>query len=139
MRTKFFAAILGCCTLTFAAASDRKIPTTGLQDFQGKYDLVDGRVLTITQRGQRLIMQLDNQPEAEVVEVGSAVFVAKFGGKRLEFVQYPNGTVPAVRVIDNSGTTQPGYEAPASDLRKRSSLEPKNVSSPSGVPLSRIN
>lgn len=139
MRIKFFAALLGCCTLTAAVASDRQILTTALQDFQGQYDLVDGRLLTITQRGQRLIMQLENQPEAEVVAVGSAAFEARFGKVRLEFVQYPNGNVPAVRVIDNSGTSQATCQASAQDLRNRSCLVPTNVLGPNRAPPLRIN
>lgn len=130
MRTKSFAALLACCTLTVAVASDRQILTTGFQDFQGQYNLVDGRLLTITQRGQRHIMQLDNQPEVEIVAVGSAAFEAKFGDVRLEFVQYPNGNVPAVRVIENSGPSQASCQLAAPDLRNRSCLVRKNVSGP---------
>jgi hypothetical protein len=139
MRTKFFAALLGCCTLTVATASERQMLTTDLQDFQGQYDLVDGCLLSITQRGHRLIMQLENQPEAEIVAIGSAVFVTKSGQVRLEFVQYPNGNVPAVRVIDTSGTRQHSCQRPALDLRNGFHLVPKTVSGPNGVPPSRIN
>ncbi|WP_092271427.1 MULTISPECIES: hypothetical protein [unclassified Duganella] len=106
MRTKFFAALLGCCVFTAAIASDRQMLTTDLQDFKGQYDLAGGCSLKITQRGHRLIMQLENQAEAEIVAIGSAAFVTKSGDVRLEFVQYPNGNVPAVRLIDISGTSQ---------------------------------
>jgi hypothetical protein len=139
MRTKFFAALLGCCTLTVATASDQKILTTDLQDFQGQYDLVDGCLLNITQRGHRLIMQLENQPEAEIVAIDSAAFVTKSGQVRLEFVQYQNGNVPAVRVIDTSGTSQHSCQRAAPDLHNGSHRVPKTVSGPNGVPPSRIN
>ncbi|MYN06303.1 3'-5' exoribonuclease [Pseudoduganella aquatica] len=141
MRTKFFAALLACCTLTAATAtaSDRQIPATGLQDFQGQYDLVDGCLLNITHRGNRLMMQLENQPEAEIVAIGSAAFVTKSGRVRLEFVQYANGNVPAVRVIDTSGASQHSCQHPAPHLRTGSHLVPKTVSAPNGLPPSRIN
>ena len=119
MRNKFFAALLGCCTLTVAFASDPQVLTVGFQDFRGQYDLADGRVLTITQRGQRYFMQLDNQPETEIMAVGSAAFEAKVGALRLEFTQYANGNVPAVRVIDNSASSQVGSH-PAPDMNHRS-------------------
>jgi hypothetical protein len=106
MRSKFFAALLGCCVFTVAIASDRQMLATDLHDFRGQYDLVGGCLLKITQRGHRLMMQLENQPEAEIVAIGSAAFVTKSGDVRLEFVQYPNGNVPAVRLIDTSGTSQ---------------------------------
>lgn len=129
MRTKFFASLLACCTLTVAVASDQKTVTTSFKDFQGQYELVDGRLLTITQRGRRQIMQLDNQPEVEIVAVGSAAFEAKFGEVGLEFVQYPNGNVPAVRVIDNSGKSEATCQLNAPDLSNHSCVMRKNVSS----------
>jgi hypothetical protein len=139
MRTKFFAALLCCCTLTVATASDRQILTTDLRDFPGQYDLVDGCLLNITQRGHRLIMQVENQPEAEIVAIGSAAFVTKSGQVRLEFVQYPNGNAPAVRVIDTSGTSQHVCQRPATDLRNGTHLVPKTMPGPNAVPPSRIN
>jgi hypothetical protein len=139
MRTKFFAALLGCCTLTAAVASDRQNLAPGLQDFPGQYDLVDGRLLTITQRGQRLIMQLDNQPEAEIVAVGSAAFEAKYSKVRLEFIQHPNGNVPAVRVIYHSNTRPAACQTSVEDLHNRSCIAPTNMSSPNAAPLPRIN
>ncbi|MYM26437.1 hypothetical protein GTP46_27800 [Duganella sp. FT135W] len=139
MRTKFFAALFCCCALTVATASDRQILTADLQDFQGQYDLADGCLLNITQRGHRLMMQLENQPEAEIVAIGSAAFVTKSGQVRLEFVQYPNGNVPAVHVIDTSGTKQHVCQRPAPDLRYDSHLVPKTVSGPNGVLPSRTN
>lgn len=139
MGIKFFVALLSCCTLTATVASDRQNLTIGLQDFPGQYDLVDGRLLTITQRGPRLIMQLDNQPEAELVAVGFAAFEAKYGKVRLEFVQYPNGNVQAVRVIYSSGTSPATCQTSAQDLHNRSCLVPTNVSGPNVAPLPRIN
>jgi hypothetical protein len=139
MRTKFFAVLLGCCTLTVATASDRQILTTALQDFQGQYDLADGCLLNITQRGHRLVMQWENQPEAEIVANGSAAFVTKSGQVRLEFVQYPNGNVSAVRVTDTSGTSQHSCQRPTPDLRNGSHLVLKTVSGSNGVPSSEIN
>jgi hypothetical protein len=130
MGTKFFAALLGCCVFTVAIASDRQMPTTDLQDFKGQYDLVDGCLLKITQRGHRLIMQLENQPETEIVAIGSAAFATKSGDARLEFVQYPNGNVPAVRLIDTSGTSQHKCQHPAPDLRNGSSLARKTGAGP---------
>ena len=138
MRTKFFAALLGCCTLTVATASDRQILATDLQDFPGQYDLVDGCLLNIMQRGHRLFMQLENQPEAEIVAIGAAAFVAKSGQVRLEFVQYPNGNVPTVRVIDTAAKGQRSCQRPARDLRNDSHLVPNTVSGPNGVSPSRI-
>lgn len=139
MGTKFFAALFGFCTLTAAVASDRQIINTGLQDFQGRYDLVDGRLLTVTQRGQRLIMQLDNQPEAELVAVGSGAFKSKFGEQRLEFVQYPNGNVPAVRLIDSSSESQTSCQPPSPELPNHSCPVPKNVSGPNRAPPPQTN
>jgi len=139
MQAKFLAALLGCCTLTAAIASERQIPTADLQDFKGQYDLVGGCLLNITQHGHRLIMQLGNQPEADIVAIDSATFVTKSGDIRLEFVQYPNGNVPAVHVIDTSGTNEHSCLHPAPDLRNGSSLVPKTMSGPDEMPPSRIN
>ena len=123
MQTKFLAALLGSSTLTAAIASDRQIPYVDLQDFKGQYELVGGCLLNITQRGHRLIMQLENQAEAEIVAIGSAEFVTKSGDIRLEFVQYPNGNVPAVRVIAASGTSQ--HSCQGSALQSPAPLIPR--------------
>lgn len=114
MKAKIFAALMGCCTLTAGVASDQQIPTVDLQDFKGRYDLVGGCLLSITQRGHRLVMQLGKQPEADLVAIGSATFVTRSGDVRLEFVQYPNGNVPAVRVLDTSARSKSIYTADAS-------------------------
>lgn len=113
MQTKFFAALLGCCMLTVAHASDQQNLATNLNDFQGQYDLADGCSLTIKQRGERLVMQLENQPETKMVAIGPAAFVTRSGHVRLEFVQYPNGNVPAVRLIHIAGTSQHSCQHPA--------------------------
>lgn len=110
MRTKLLAALLGYCIVTVAVASDPQIPNTALQDFRGQYDLADGRLLTITQRGQHLMMQLDHQPEAEVVQIGATAFVDKSGEVRLEFTQYPNGNVAEVQVIQLGQNNLPGLD-----------------------------
>jgi hypothetical protein len=132
MRTKLFAALLGCCTLTGAIASDHRILNSDLQDFKGQYDLVGGCVLTITQRGHRLVMQLESQPEAEVVAIGSAAFTTKSGDLRLEFVQYSNGNVQGVRMIDTSATSRYSCQRPATDVRNGSALVPKTLSGSNG-------
>lgn len=137
MQAKLFAALLSCCTLTAAIASERQIPTSALQDFKGQYDLVGGCLLNITQRGQRLIMQLGREPEADIVAIGSAAFVTKSGDVRLEFVQYPNGNVPAVRVIDTADTSKHSCIRPVPDVRNGSFLVPKIMSGPDGMPPSR--
>lgn len=139
MQTKFFAALLACCTFTAAIASERQMLTTHLQEFRGQYDLGSGCSMNITPRGHRLIMQLENQAEAEIFAIGPAAFVTKSGDVRLEFVQYANGNVPAVRVIDASGTSQHSCQRPAPHLRNGSPLAPKTVSGPNGVPPSRMN
>lgn len=116
MQTKFFAALLGCCTLTAAIASDRPTALVDFHDFQGQYDLADGCQLTIMQRDHRLMMQIEDQPAAELIAIGSAAFMSRSGDLRLEFVQYPNGNVPAVRVIAHATPRQPAclHPAPAS-------------------------
>ncbi|HEX5345179.1 MAG TPA: hypothetical protein VFX55_21965 [Duganella sp.] len=104
MRTKFLAAfIFGCCALSVTHASELQILATDLQDFQGQYDLADGCSLTVKHRGRQLVMQVGNQTETKLMAIGSAAFVSKSGQVRLEFMQYPNGNVPAVRVTDMSG------------------------------------
>jgi hypothetical protein len=114
MQAEIFAALMGCCTLTAGIASDRQIPTVDLQDFKGQYDLVGGCLLSITQRGHRLVMQLGNQPEADLVAIGSGTFVTRSGNVRLEFVRYPNGNVPAVRMFDTSTRSNSIHTADAS-------------------------
>ncbi len=104
MRTLFFAALLGCCIFTAAAAADKPVSAPELKDFQGRYELADGRQLAVTQRGHKLLVQVNDQPAVEVTPAGAATFAS--GKLRIEFDQYPNGSVAGVRVVDGSGASQ---------------------------------
>jgi len=139
MRTKFFALLLGCCTLNAAVAFEQPLPASNLHDFQGRYDLADGRVMVITHRGQRLLMQLGSQPEAEIVPTGKTVFTTKSGAVRLEFDQYSNGNVPAVRVTDNSGRdpASPRLLAATSPSPRPPNLKDRSIAS--GTPSSPLD
>lgn len=106
MRTLLFAALLGCCVSTAALAADKPVSASELKDFQGRYELADGRQLAVTQRGHKLLVQVNDQPAVEVMPAGAATFASGSGKLRIEFDQYPNGSVAGVRVVDGSGTSQ---------------------------------
>lgn len=96
MRTLLFAALLGCCISTAAVASD----TSHLHDFQGQYELADGSQLAVMQRGRKLFVQVNDQPPVEVARAGAATFASGSGKLRIEFDQYPNGSVAGVRLTN---------------------------------------
>jgi len=102
MRTLLFAALLGCCISTAAVAADKPASVSDLRNFQGQYDLADGGQLAVTQRGRKLFAQVNDQPPVEVVRAGVAIFASGSGRVRIEFDQYPNGSVAGVRLTDTA-------------------------------------
>jgi hypothetical protein len=98
MRALVCALALGCCMAAAAGAAEKTLPASDLQDFRGQYDLADGRLLTVTQRGNKLFVRMNDEPEIEVVPAGDGVFVTRWGKVRLEFDQRANGSVAGVRL-----------------------------------------
>ena len=98
MRTLVLALALGCCMAGAAGAAEKTLPASELQDYRGQYDLADGRLLTVTQRGNKLFVRMDNDTPIEVVPAGDGVFVTRWGGLRVEFDQRDNGSVAGVRL-----------------------------------------
>lgn len=98
MRTLILALMLGCGIAGTASAGDKRFFSyDDLKAISGEYDLSDGRLLTVSQRGRKLYVKLDRQPEIEVMPVGELAFEAP-GRMRLDFEQYPNGVVVGVRL-----------------------------------------
>jgi len=102
MRTLLFAALLGCGISTAAVAADKPASVSELQEFQGQYDLAGGGQLAVMQRGRKLFAQVNEQPPVEVARAGSATFASASGRLRIEFDQYPNGSVAGVRLTDTA-------------------------------------
>jgi hypothetical protein len=98
MRT-FILATLLCSAMSSTFAAD-KPPLTpdALQAFRGTFDLEDGQLLAVSQHGRKLYAQINGGPTLELVGEGAATFRAVSGNTRLEFRQYPNGSVTSVRL-----------------------------------------
>lgn len=98
MRTFIWALALCCCAPCVAGAAEKPAQTIELQDFKGQYDLADGRLLTVTERGKKLYAQIGGAPAVELEAVGKGTFITRWGGIRVEFDQRDNGNVAGVRL-----------------------------------------
>lgn len=65
-------------------------------DFRGRYQLADGRTLTMTSHGRRQIADIDGIGPVEVVAVDDGTFVARHGDLKLTFERWANGNVTDV-------------------------------------------
>jgi hypothetical protein len=99
MNAFILTLLLGGAMSAAAAADTKALAPAELQAFRGTFDLDDGKSLTVSQRGRKLFAQINNGPEFELVASGAKTFRAASGQPRLEFKQYPNGTVTGVRLI----------------------------------------
>jgi hypothetical protein len=97
MRTLIIAALLATALLTPAMAQERP-SSTQLEEFIGQYDLQDGRVLNVSQRGHALVAQVDGQAAVTLKPAGPGRFVARDGRVRVAFDQHRNGNVTGVAV-----------------------------------------
>ncbi len=98
MRTFILAALLGSAMSGAIAADQQPLTPDALQAFRGTFDLDDGQVLAISQHGRKLFAQINGGPKIELIEEGAQIFRAASGNARLEFKQYPNGSVAEVRL-----------------------------------------
>lgn len=101
MRTLIIAALLATALLTPAVAQERQPSSTQLGEFVGQYDLQNGRVLDVSQRGRTLLAQIDGQAPVALKPAGPAQFVAPDGRLRVAFDQHRNGNVTGV-VVDTA-------------------------------------
>lgn len=69
------------------------------QAFRGTFELEDGKLLSVSQRGRKLYAQVDGSASVELIAAGEGSFVSASGTTRLEFRQAPNGSVAGVRLI----------------------------------------
>ena len=107
MRTILIAALFACTLLTPAQAQER-LSSTRMQDYVGQYELTDGRVLNVNQRGRALVAQVEGQEAVELKPTGPSGFAARSGGLRIAFEQHSNGNVTGVTV---TGADEGGRQA----------------------------
>ena len=97
MRTILIAALFACTLLTPAQAQER-LSSTRMQDYVGQYELTDGRVLNVNQRGRALVAQVEGQEAVELKPTGPARFTGRTGAMQVAFDQRSNGVVHGVTV-----------------------------------------
>ena len=66
--------------------------------FQGQFQLVDGRTLSVTRRNRTLFAELIGQPPVELVPKSGNTFVSVKGAIHLKFQQAQNGNVSGVEM-----------------------------------------
>ncbi len=99
MRAFLLTLLLGCAMSGAHAANEKAATSDALQAFQGTFDLENAKSLTIRLHGRKLFMQVDGGPTTEIIACSDKAFCTKSGTPRLEFDQYPNGSVAGVRLI----------------------------------------
>lgn len=100
MRHFILALLLGCAVCAPGQAADRHAGSATLQDFTGQYVLLDGRVLTVTQRQRTLSAQLGSRALVPLKATGPATFAAPGGELVLTFDQRGNGNVAGVTLTE---------------------------------------
>lgn len=113
---KFAASILLCLTATSAFAAGHEPLSTA--DYTGKYQLADGRLLTITDDNGRLWAQIsrpsitrgkDHAAVSRMVqldELAPARFVARTTPLEITFGPPSDGDIASVRVTEQAATVQ---------------------------------
>jgi hypothetical protein len=98
MNAIILTLLLGGAMSGATAADIKTIAPDELQAFRGTFDLEDGKALIVSQHGHKLFAQINDGPTVELIAAGAKTFSAASGTVRLEFDQYPNGTVTGVRL-----------------------------------------
>lgn len=80
---------------------------SALEQFRGDFDLNDGRTLTLSRRGQSLLVEISGEPAQEIRAQTPTRFATVGGNTAIEFHQLANGIGTNVTVTETGNKATP--------------------------------